>query len=97
MRCRTRCGPADRSRPGDARRPGRRYAADRGQPLLLAEALVNILDNAIEYAGRGGEITVGVQRDGGHVLVSVSDNGPGIPPADHARVFDRFVRATDQG
>jgi two-component system sensor histidine kinase TctE len=66
-------------------------------PMLLAEALVNILDNAIEYAGSGSEITVAVQRDGGHARISVSDNGPGIAPADHARVFDRFVRATDQG
>ncbi|HEX8603912.1 MAG TPA: sensor histidine kinase [Pseudoduganella sp.] len=66
-------------------------------PMLLTEALVNILDNAIEYAGSGSEITVAVRRDGGHARISVSDNGPGIAPADHARVFDRFVRATDQG
>lgn len=66
-------------------------------PMLLAEALVNILDNAIEYAGSGSEITVALRRDGGHARISVSDNGPGIARADHARVFDRFVRATDQG
>ncbi|MBB3219220.1 sensor histidine kinase [Pseudoduganella umbonata] len=66
-------------------------------PMLLAEALVNILDNAIEYAGAGSEITVAVRRDGRHARISVSDNGPGIARADHARVFDRFVRATDQG
>lgn len=66
-------------------------------PMLLGEALANILDNAIEYAGAGSEITVAVRRDGAHARISVKDNGPGIPRADQARVFDRFVRATDQG
>ncbi|MFL6630989.1 MAG: sensor histidine kinase [Massilia sp.] len=65
--------------------------------LLLREALANVIDNAIKYTGRGGEITVGVEPDGDHVLVAVTDNGPGIPEADRARVFERFVRATDQG
>jgi two-component system sensor histidine kinase TctE len=65
--------------------------------LLLREALTNVIDNAIKYTGRGGEITVRVAPDGGDVLVTVTDNGPGIPEADRARVFERFVRATDQG
>jgi two-component system sensor histidine kinase TctE len=65
--------------------------------LLLREALTNVLDNAIKYTGRGGEITVRIAPDGGDVLVTVTDNGPGIPAADRARVFERFVRATDQG
>jgi two-component system sensor histidine kinase TctE len=65
--------------------------------MLLGEALTNVLDNAIEYGGRGSEITVRTQRDGGHARIIVSDNGPGIAAADRTRVFDRFVRATDQG
>jgi two-component system sensor histidine kinase TctE len=65
--------------------------------LLLREALTNVLDNAIKYAGSGGEITVRVQPDEDHVLIVVSDNGPGIAEADRARVFERFVRATDHG
>lgn len=79
-------------------------AADRGEPLrisaqalLLREALINVIDNAIKYTGSGGEITVQVKPDGGDVLVVVSDNGPGIAEADRARVFERFVRATEQG
>jgi two-component system sensor histidine kinase TctE len=65
--------------------------------LLLREALTNVIDNAIKYTGRSGEITVRVAPDGGDVLVTVTDDGPGIPEADRARVFERFVRATDQG
>ena len=65
--------------------------------LLLGEALNNVLDNAIEYAGRRSEITVRVLRDGDDALMVVADNGPGIPAPDRARVFDRFVRLTDKG
>jgi two-component system sensor histidine kinase TctE len=73
----------------------------RANALLLREALTNLIDNAIKYSGqdaaRGGEVTVGVATDGADVLIVVADNGPGIPPADRTRVFERFVRATDQG
>lgn len=65
--------------------------------MLLGEALTNVLENAIEYAGRGSEITVTTERDATHARIIVSDNGPGIAPADRTRVFERFVRATDQG
>jgi two-component system sensor histidine kinase TctE len=65
--------------------------------LLLREALTNVIDNAIKYTGSGGEITVRVQQDGDHVLIIISDNGPGIAEADRARVFERFVRATEHG
>ena len=64
---------------------------------LLREALTNLIDNAIHYAGRGAEITVSARADGGWAVVTVEDNGPGIAPADRARVFERFVRATDLG
>jgi two-component system sensor histidine kinase TctE len=65
--------------------------------LLLREALTNVIDNAIKYTGRGGEITVRIRPDDSHVRIVIADNGPGIPEADRARVFERFVRATDQG
>jgi two-component system sensor histidine kinase TctE len=65
--------------------------------MLLGEALTNVLENAIEYAGRGSEITVGTGHDAEYAQIIVSDNGPGIAPGDRARVFDRFVRATDKG
>jgi two-component system sensor histidine kinase TctE len=80
-------------------------SADRGDDpmvvmanaILVGEALSNVLENAIEYAGRGSEVTVTVARDDRHARISVSDNGPGIPEASRDVVFERFVRATDQG
>jgi len=63
---------------------------------LLREALTNLIDNALSYAGPQAEVTVSVQADGDYALLRVVDNGPGIAPADRERVFERFVRATDQ-
>jgi two-component system sensor histidine kinase TctE len=63
--------------------------------LLLREALSNLLDNAIRYAGRGTTVTLrALQRDGQCVL-EVEDNGPGLSPADLQRVFERFWRASE--
>ncbi|SIR25106.1 sensor histidine kinase [Pseudacidovorax sp. RU35E] len=68
-----------------------------GHAWLLREALSNLIDNALRYAGRGAVVTVDVQRDGNEAVLSVTDDGPGIAPEDSSRVFERFVRATDQG
>jgi two-component system sensor histidine kinase TctE len=81
----------------DAVPDGRGPLQIKAHALLLREALTNVLDNAIKYTGRGGEITVRIQPDGAHVRIIIADNGPGIPEADRGRVFERFVRATDQG
>ncbi len=69
----------------------------RGIGLLLREALVNLIDNAIRYAGAGATVTVRVRREGNQALLDVEDNGPGIPAEAHGRVFERFVRATHDG
>jgi two-component system OmpR family sensor kinase len=52
----------------------------------------NLLDNAVKYTPEGGSVDVAVRRDGQGVVLSVDDNGPGIPEADRARVLDRFYR-----
>jgi two-component system sensor histidine kinase TctE len=65
--------------------------------LLLREALQNILDNAIEYAGPGSAVTVQLEADRNSVVIKVVDTGPGVPEALHGRVLERFVRATDKG
>ena len=67
-----------------------------GEKLLLREALSNLIDNALHYAGRGATVTLRVRALPGQVLVEVEDNGPGLPAADRARVFERFWRASER-
>jgi signal transduction histidine kinase len=63
----------------------------RGDRHLLSQALANLLDNSLKYAG-GGEIEIGACHRDGHAVLQVADHGPGIPAADRDIVFDRFVR-----
>jgi two-component system sensor histidine kinase TctE len=65
--------------------------------LLIREAVVNVVDNAIRYAGRGAEVTVRVLAQDQKAIVEVEDSGPGIPPEHHQAVFERFFRATHEG
>lgn len=64
----------------------------RGQPELLAQSVVNLLDNAVKYTPAGGRISVSVNGSAAAVTLSVADSGPGVPEADRKRVLDRFVR-----
>lgn len=63
-----------------------------GHALLIKEALVNVIDNAIRYAGRGSEVTVRAHAHGAWAVLDVDDSGPGIEAAQHDAVFERFVR-----
>jgi two-component system sensor histidine kinase TctE len=69
----------------------------KGHALLLREALQNLVDNAIRYAGPGSEVTVSVRHEGALGIVQVTDTGQGIPPDLQRAVFERFVRATHEG
>jgi two-component system sensor histidine kinase TctE len=62
-----------------------------GVPLLLSELLKNLLDNAIKYTPRGGQVTVRVVP-GEHIVLEVEDNGIGVAEGDRERIFERFVR-----
>jgi two-component system phosphate regulon sensor histidine kinase PhoR len=64
-------------------------------PQALAEALLNLLNNAHKYTGPEKRITVSARRQGGTVLVTVSDNGPGIARREQKRIFEKFYRAED--
>ncbi|WP_431266181.1 sensor histidine kinase [Roseateles chitinivorans] len=68
-----------------------------GIPLLLREALVNLVDNALRYAGRGARVTVQVRGEADRAELVVTDNGPGIPEDLREQVFERFFRATHEG
>jgi signal transduction histidine kinase len=60
---------------------------------FVAQALANILDNAVKYTPPGGAIMLRVRRrSSGEVEASVTDTGPGVPAADRERVVERFVR-----
>jgi two-component system sensor histidine kinase TctE len=63
-----------------------------GDGTMLREMLVNLVDNALRYTQAGGRVTVGIGRDGDTALLWVEDNGPGIPEAERAQVFERFYR-----
>ena len=72
----------------------------RGNRELVSQALANLVDNAIKYAGpqssringEAAEIVVGAGADGERITLTVADRGPGIPEADRGRVVERFVR-----
>jgi signal transduction histidine kinase len=64
-----------------------------GDPVLLAQALSNLIDNALKYAPENGAIEVAVQRISDTAAeISVSDNGPGIEAAEKGKVVERFYR-----
>lgn len=58
----------------------------------IRQIAANLLSNALKFTPGGGEVRVTLRRDGHDALVTVSDTGPGIPPAELPRVFDRFFR-----
>jgi two-component system phosphate regulon sensor histidine kinase PhoR len=63
----------------------------RMDPNAIALVLLNLVENAFKY-GDAGAIAVRLGRQNGHVLLQVEDHGPGIPPGEQKRVFDRFYR-----
>jgi signal transduction histidine kinase len=65
----------------------------RGNPNLISQAIVNLLDNALKYTPSGGTVDVSVGVDDvGDAYFEVADSGPGIPEDEHTNVLDRFVR-----
>ena len=71
---------------------------NRKMPVDFAELrtlLGNLVDNALRYTTRSGRVDIGVHRAGAEAILVVRDTGPGIPPAERGRVFDRFYRGAD--
>ncbi len=62
-------------------------------PLLAEQAIVNILDNAAKYAPSGSAIRVRARAEPMRVILTVEDEGPGIPTTDLPHIFDKFYRA----
>ncbi len=73
------------------------YSADSAGPLrgnrqLLAQAIVNLLENALKYVPAGGQVDVELRYANQEAVLSVVDNGPGIPAEDRERILQPFVR-----
>ena len=66
-----------------------------GERTNLRVLLGNLVDNAIRYTPAGGTVDVAVGHAGAAPILTVTDTGPGIPPEDRERVFDRFYRGMD--
>jgi two-component system sensor histidine kinase KdpD len=67
----------------------RAAAAD---PERLRQALANLVGNAVAHAAGSGRVRVNMDEIDERLRIAVSDDGPGIPPEDHERVFERFQR-----
>lgn len=66
-------------------------------PVRIRQVLDNLVANAIRYTPPGGRIQLAARREGDAVIVSVTDNGRGMPAAEAAHMFERFVKSADSG
>lgn len=64
-------------------------------PGNFDKVLINLMSNAFKYTPEGGTVTVSVSHDNNNALLTVSDNGPGIPKEDIGRIFDRFYQSAN--
>ena len=67
----------------------------RGNPIRLRQMLDNLIGNAIKYTPESGEISISVEVQKEQDILRISDNGPGIPPADQPHIFEKFYRASN--
>ncbi len=61
-------------------------------PGAIQQALVNLLDNAIKFSPPGSSVEILLTESPAHWEIQITDQGPGIPPAEHARIFEKFHR-----
>ena len=71
---------------------GEERAVAVGDRARIAQVIANLLSNAIKYSPDGGDVEVAATRTDGHVQITVSDHGLGIPTAAHPHVFEKFFR-----
>lgn len=61
--------------------------------LIVKEVLINLVSNAVKYTPEGGEVTVSLKKGSRNVLITVADNGMGIPKSAREQLFSKFYRA----
>jgi two-component system sensor histidine kinase KdpD len=66
-------------------------------PVLIEQAVTNLVENAVKHTPAGAELSVSASRAGGDVLLEVADRGPGLPPGEEERIFERFHRGAAAG
>ena len=59
---------------------------------MIRRVMINLMDNAVKYTPRGGSIFITAKASIQEVTISIRDNGPGIPPSEHTKVFNKFSR-----
>ena len=68
--------------------------ATKGEPVMVATMIRNLLDNAVRFTPQGGRVDIGVYREGNEAVVQIEDTGPGIPSGDIDRIFEAFFRGS---
>ena len=69
----------------------------RGDTLLLQMLVGNLVENALKYSPREGAIIIALKKEGRHTLLSVTDEGPGIPDDEKKKIFNKFYRTGQEG
>jgi signal transduction histidine kinase len=69
----------------------------RADPEKLRQVLINLIENALKHTPAGTPVTVGVEERDSAIRVFVRDRGPGVPPAEQRRIFEKFYRADPLG
>src|SRR5204863_8103421 len=65
--------------------------------VLLEEVFVNLLENVVKYTPSGTPVWIVAREDGQKIALSILDGGPGFPPGDEQRVFEKFFRGKTEG
>jgi two-component system, sensor histidine kinase and response regulator len=83
---------------------GKKLAVEPGEEItavydhdLIRRVLMNLINNALHFIPPDGEIRIGVSRDNRQILVKVADNGSGIPPEYHQKIFEKFGQVEKKG
>jgi two-component system sensor histidine kinase KdpD len=63
------------------------------EPMLTEQLLINVLENAVRYSPSGSPIDVKLRWTESEISVSIADRGPGVPPEDESRIFEKFYRS----